>query len=51
MWLKRVPLGRKVTQVLVPSAGDLPTQPIWKGLATAGQYVVPLPLTAGALAD
>lgn len=28
--------------VVTPTAGNLPLQSIWKGLATAGQYIVPL---------
>ncbi len=35
-------------QPLTPSSGSLPTQAIWKGLATAGQYVLPVICLAGA---
>lgn len=41
-------LHRLAEQALVPSAGGMPTQAIWKGLATAGQYVVPFLCFAGA---
>lgn len=35
-------------QPLTPSSGGLPTQALWKGLATAGQYVLPVICLAGA---
>jgi len=41
-------LHRLAGQALVPSTGGLPTQAIWKGLATAGQYIVPILCFAGA---
>ncbi len=35
-------------QPLTPSSGSLPAQAIWKALATAGQYVLPVICLAGA---
>ncbi len=35
-------LHRLAVQTLMPSSGDLPTPAIWKGLATAGQYMLPI---------
>jgi restriction system protein len=41
-------LHRLAIHALVPSTVGLPTQAIWKGLATAGQYIVPILCFAGA---
>ncbi|EFK94882.1 restriction endonuclease [sediment metagenome] len=41
-------LHRLAAQPLAPTSGSIATQAFWKGLATAGQYVLPIVCLAGA---
>lgn len=46
-----VVLSRVAAQPVVAGAGSLPLQAVWKGLASAGQYIAPILCLAGAAAS